>query len=73
MVFAYVQIEQGTKMQAPLTSLLGLAAEWETALVVGSIGVTTALLGPGAAASFGLAVREYGLRAAAITKPIKTT
>lgn len=71
MVFAYYQIEQGTKIQAPLTSLLGLAAEQETALVVGFIVITTALLGPGAAASFGLAIREYGLRAA-ITKPIKT-
>ncbi|KAL9583752.1 MAG: hypothetical protein Q9203_004943 [Teloschistes exilis] len=71
MVFAYYQIEQGTKIQAPLTSLLGLAAEQETALVVGFIVVTTALLGPGAAASFGLAIREYGLRAAT-TKPIKT-
>ncbi len=70
MVFAYLQVEQGTRMQAPLASLLKVGAEWETLLAIVSIGVTTALFGPGAAASFALAVREQGLRAA--SNSIKT-
>ena len=71
MLFAYLQIEHGTEVQAPMASLLGLAAGWETTLVVSFIGVTATLLGPGAAASFGLAIREYGLRSAA--KPTKNS
>lgn len=70
MVFAYLQMEQGTRMQAPLAPLLRVGAEWETLLAIVSIGVTTALFGPGAAASFALAIRERGLRAASNT--IKT-
>lgn len=62
MVFAYLQVEEGTKVQAPLASLLRIGAKWETLLAIGSIGATTALFGPGAAASFGLAIREQGLR-----------
>ncbi|KAL8723273.1 MAG: hypothetical protein Q9225_000395 [Loekoesia sp. 1 TL-2023] len=70
MVFAYLQVEEGTKLQAPIASLLRIAAKWETQLAIGSICVTTALFGPGAAASFGLAIREQGLRAA--SRPTKT-
>lgn len=62
MVFAYLQMEQGTRMKAPLASLLRIGAEWEMLLAIVSIGVTTACFGPGAAASFALAVREWGLR-----------
>lgn len=64
MVFAYLQIEQGTKLQAPLTSMLKIRASWEKLLGWGSIGLSTVLFGPGAAASFSLAVREHGLRTA---------
>jgi hypothetical protein len=64
MVFAYLQVEQGTRMQAPLASLLRVGAEWEMLLAIVSISVTTAVFGPGAAASFALAIREQGLRAA---------
>ena len=60
MVFAYLQMEQGTRMQAPRASLR-VGAEWETLLAIVSIGVTTALFGPGATASFVLAIRERGL------------
>lgn len=70
MVFAYLQMEQGTKMQAPLASMLQVGAEWETLLAVGFLVVTTVFFGPGAAASFGLAIREQGLRAA--PKPTKS-
>ena len=71
MVFAYLQMEQGTKVHAPLASMLKVGSDWETPLAMGSIGVTTALFGPGAAASFSLVIREQSLRAA--TKPIKTS
>ena len=67
MVFSYLQMEQGTRMKAPLASLLRVGAEWEMVLAIVSIGATTALFGPGAAASFALAVREQGLRAASNT------
>lgn len=71
MVFAYIQMEQGTKIQAPIASMLQVGAEWEASLAVGFIIVTTAFFGPGAAASFCLAIREQALRA--FTKPIKSS
>ena len=70
MLFAYLQMEQGTRIHAPLASMLKVGTEWETLLAMGSIAVITAFFGPGAAGSFGLAVREYGLRA--VTKSLKT-
>lgn len=69
MVFAFLQVQQGTTIQAPFAAMLKVGTEWETPLAMGSIAVTTALFGPGAAASFALALRERNLRAA--TKPIK--
>lgn len=69
MVFAYLQVEQGTTIQAPFASMFKVGAKWKTPLAVGSIAITTALFGPGAAASFTLALRERNLRAA--TKPTK--
>jgi hypothetical protein len=56
-------MEQGGGLRAPLATLLGVDSGFETLLAVGSIGATTALLGPGAAGSFSLAVREFGVRA----------
>lgn len=70
MVFAYLQLEQGTKIQAPIASMLQIGADWETLLAVAFLVVTTIVLGPGAATSFGLAIREQGLRTA--PKPTKS-
>lgn len=65
LLFAYYQVERGTKVHAPVASLLQIGAEWETLLVTGLLGTSGVIFGPGAAASFGLAIREQSLRAAA--------
>ena len=68
-MFAYLQIERGAHINAPLALMLNYDAEWETLLVGGFLLITAILFGPGAVGSFGLAIREQGLRTG--TKPTK--